>query len=126
MFRINQNLMSINSRRHLGRTDRDMRRSVERMSSGLRINRAADDAAGMFVSEQMRGQIAAFKQANRNVAQAVSLMQVMEGGLDKITGMLIRMKELAIQAADGSYQPAQRIQGIQVEGEQLVAETTAS
>ncbi|MDA1190544.1 MAG: flagellin [Candidatus Poribacteria bacterium] len=122
MFRINQNLLSINSQRHLTRTEMDMRTSIERMSSGLRINKAADDATGLFISEQMRGQIAAFKAANRNVANAVSMMQVMEGGMDQLTSMLVRMKELAIQAADGGYQDLQRINGIQVEGEELVAE----
>jgi flagellin len=122
MFRINNNIASLQSQRHLRRSGADMVSSIEKMSSGLRINRAAQDAAGMFVSEQMRAQIAAFRQANRNVAQAVSLLQVMEGGLEQMTGMLTRLKELAIQAADGVYSDIQREKGIQVEGEQLVAE----
>lgn len=122
MFRINTNIAAITSRRHLNATDRDVRRSVERMSSGMRINRAVDDAAGMFISEQMRGQIAAFKQARQNISQAVSLLQVMEGGLDQLTSIMIRLKELAIQAADGAYTHSQRRDGIQVEAEQLVDE----
>ncbi|MBM3216538.1 flagellin FliC, partial [Candidatus Poribacteria bacterium] len=108
--------------RHLSTSGRDTTRAIEHLSSGLRINKAADDAAGMFVSEQMRSQIAAYKAANRNVAQASSLLQVMEGGLDQMTSMLTRLKELAIQAADGAYSPAQREKGIQVEADQLVQE----
>ncbi len=122
MFRINTNIAALTSRRHLNGTDRDVRRSIERMSSGMRINRAVDDAAGMFISEQMRGQIAAFKQARQNIAQATSLLQVMEGGLDQLTSIMIRLKELAIQAADGAYTDSQRRDGIQVEAEQLVDE----
>ncbi|MBT3269233.1 flagellin FliC [Candidatus Poribacteria bacterium] len=122
MFRINTNIAALTSRRHLNGTDRDVRTAIERMSSGMRINRAVDDAAGMFISEQMRGQIAAFKQARQNISQAVSLLQVMEGGLDQLTSIMIRLKELAIQAADGSYTDSQRRNGIQVEGEQLVQE----
>ncbi|MAF10699.1 flagellin FliC [Candidatus Poribacteria bacterium] len=122
MFRINTNIAALTSRRHLNGTDRDVRTAIERMSSGMRINRAVDDAAGMFISEQMRGQIAAFKVARQNISQAVSLLQVMEGGLDQLTSIMIRLKELAIQAADGSYSDTQRRNGIQVEGEQLVLE----
>jgi len=122
MFRINTNIAALTSRRHLNATDRDVRKSIERMSSGMRINRAVDDAAGMFISEQMRGQIQAFKQARQNIAQATSLLQVMEGGLDQLTSIMIRLKELAIQAADGAYTDSQRRDGIQVEGEQLVDE----
>lgn len=122
MFRINHNITALQSQRYLGRTSAEVSKAIEHMSSGLRINRASEDAAGMFVSEQMRSQIAAFKQANRNVAQGVSLLQVMEGGLEQMSGILTRLKELAIQAANGTYTDAQREKGIQVEGEQLVAE----
>jgi flagellin len=122
MFRINNNVAALQSQRHLQRTSRDTIGAIERLSSGLRVNKAADDAATMFISEQMRSQIAAFKQGNRNVAQASTLLQVMEGGLDKLTGILTRLKELAMQAADGSYSDAQRLKGIQVEGDELVEE----
>ncbi|MBM3216537.1 flagellin FliC [Candidatus Poribacteria bacterium] len=122
MFRINNNIAALQAHRHLSTSGRDTTRAIEHLSSGLRINKAADDAAGMFVSEQMRAQIAAYKAANRNVAQGVSLLQVMEGGLEQMTGMLTRLKELAIQAADGTYSPAQREKGIQVEADQLFQE----
>lgn len=122
MFRINTNVTALNAMRHLNTSGVDTRRAVEHLASGLRINRAADDSAGMFVSEQMRSQIAAFKAANRNVAQAASLLQVMEGGIEQMTGILTRLKELAIQAADGTYSPSQREKGIQVEADQLIQE----
>lgn len=122
MFRINTNVTALTAWRHLNTSGVDTRRAVEHLASGLRINRAADDSAGMFVSEQMRAQIAAFKAANRNVAQAVSLLQVMEGGIEQMTGILTRLKELAIQAADGTYAPVQREKGIQIEADQLVQE----
>jgi len=122
MFRINNNISALQAQRHLSVTSRNTQNAIERLSSGLRINKAADDAAVMFVSEQMRSQIAALKQANRNTAQATTLLQVMEGGLDQLTSMLTRLKELAIQAADGSYSPSQREKGIQVEADHLVQE----
>jgi len=122
MFRINNNISSLVAQRHLSVTGRQTTNAIERLASGLRINRAADDAAAMFISEQMRSQIAALKQANRNTAQATTLLQVMEGGLDQLTGILTRLKELAIQAADGSYSNGQRQKGIQVEADQLVQE----
>lgn len=122
MFRINNNISSLVAQRNLGATSRSTQTTIERLSSGLRINKAADDAAAMFISEQMRSQIAALKQANRNTAQATTLLQVMEGGLDQLTSMMTRLKELAIQAADGSYSDSQREKGIQVEADQLVLE----
>jgi flagellin len=122
MFRINNNISSLVAQRHLNVTSKNTQTAIERLSSGLRINRAADDAAAMFISEQMRSQIAALKQANRNTAQATTLLQVMEGGLDQLTGMMTRLKELAIQAADGSYSDSQRQKGIQVEADQLLQE----
>jgi len=122
MFRINTNVSSLMTQRHLRLSGIDTTRSIARLASGLRINRAADDAAAMFISEQMRSQLVAYKQANRNVAQAVSLLQVMEGGLETLTGILTRMKELAIEAADGAYNNTQRQHGIQVEADQLVQE----
>ncbi len=122
MFRINHNIASLNSRRHLGNTEKDVRGAVERLSSGLRINHAAEDPAALFVSEQMRAQLAAARQANRNVAQAIAMLQTMEGGLEQLTDMFVRLKELAIQAADGSYSDSQRSLGIQVEAEELVSE----
>jgi flagellin len=108
MFRINQNVLSINARRHLGITSRDAGNTMERLSSGLRIRRAADDAAGLFVSEHMRAKIAGLKQANQNIQQAISLFQTAEGGMEQLGAMLIRLKELAVEAADGSFSDTNR------------------
>jgi flagellin len=122
MFRINNNIASLQAQRYVRLTSTDTMKTIGRMSSGLRINHAADDAASLFVSEQMRSQIVAYKQANRNVASAISLLQVMEGGLETMTGILTRLKELAIEAADGSFSSVQREKGIQTEADQLVQE----
>ena len=121
MFRINHNVTAMNARRHLGAADIETRRSTERLSSGLRINRAADDAAGLFVSEQMRAKIKGLEQANRNVQSAISLFQTAEGGMEQIAGMLIRLKELAISSADGTYTDVSR-SGVQLEVDALLQE----
>ncbi len=121
MFRINHNVTATSARRHLGASDLSTRRSVERLSSGLRINRAADDAAGLFVSEQMRAKIKGLEQANRNVQSAISLFQTAEGGMDQIASMLVRLKELAIASADGTFTDVSR-GGVQLEAAALIAE----
>ncbi|MBT3269232.1 flagellin FliC [Candidatus Poribacteria bacterium] len=121
MFRINHNMTAMNARRHLGAADIDTRRSTERLSSGLRINRAADDAAGLFVSEQMRAKIKGLEQANRNVQSAISLFQTAEGGMEQIASMLIRLKELAIASADGTFTDVSR-GGVQLEVAALLEE----
>ena len=121
MFRINHNVMSINARRMLARSDREVGRAVERLSSGLRINRAADDAAGLFVSESMRAQIQGLQQAGRNVSNAITLLQTAEGGMEQVANMLIRLKELAIASADGTYKAADRA-AIQREADALLQE----
>jgi flagellin len=121
MFRINHNVTATSARRHLGNSDLSTRRSVERLSSGLRINRAADDAAGLFVSEQMRAKIKGLEQANRNVQSAISLFQTAEGGMDQIASMLVRLKELAIASADGTFTDVSR-GGVQLEAAALIAE----
>ncbi|MEO2002780.1 MAG: flagellin [Candidatus Poribacteria bacterium] len=121
MFRINHNVTALTARRHLGATDLDSRRAVERLSSGLRINRAADDPAGLFVSEQMRAKIKGLEQANRNVQTAISLFQTAEGGMDQIAGMLVRLKELAIASADGTFTDISRA-GVQLEAAALLEE----
>ncbi|MBM3216536.1 flagellin FliC [Candidatus Poribacteria bacterium] len=108
MFRINQNITSINARRHLGITEVDARKTMERLSSGLRIVRAADDAAGLFVSEQMRAQIAGLKQANRNIQQAIALFQTADGGMEQLNSMMARLKELAVAAADSTFNTSNR------------------
>lgn len=108
MLGIKNNLMAENAARHLNKSYTNLASSVERLSSGLRINSAKDDAAGLAVRELIRGDIATFKQGSRNAADAVSMMQVAEGALGVIDDILIRMRELAEQAATGSYSSSQK------------------
>ena len=120
-MRINQNIAALNSYRHLANTDSRLNRSLERLSSGLRINRAADDAAGLAISEKMRGQISGLRMAMRNAQDGISLMQTAEGAINEIHSMLQRMRELAVQAANETYTSADRME-IQKEIEQLKME----
>lgn len=108
-LRIATNLPSINGQRQLFNTNIKMMRSLERLSSGYRINKAADDAAGLAISENLRAQIRGLKQANRNAQDGVSMVQVAEGGLSEIGNMLIRMRELAIQAASDTVGDRERV-----------------
>jgi flagellin len=108
MLAIKNNIMAESAARHLGRSYSALAKSVERLSSGLRINSAKDDAAGLAVRELMRADIAVLKQGSRNANDAISMLQTMEGALGSIDSILIRMKELAEQAATGSYSPQQR------------------
>ena len=101
-LRIQNNIAAMNAHRNLGIADSAMGKSLERLSSGYRINRAADDAAGLAISQSFRADIASFKVASRNTSEASSLLQVAEGGLDQIGNMLTRMKELATQAASAN------------------------
>ncbi|MCC6137175.1 MAG: flagellin FliC [Bdellovibrionaceae bacterium] len=128
-LRINTNLASINSQRQLFGTNLATQRNLERLSSGYRINRAADDAAGLAISENLRAQIRGMKQANRNANDGISLAQVAEGGLNEISNMLIRMRELAIQSSSDTISDVERgfvdmeFQGLKKEI-QRVAEVT--
>ncbi len=108
MLAIKNNLMAENAARHLGRAYDALATSVERLSSGLRINSAKDDAAGLAVRELMRANIAVIRQGSRNAGDAISMLQTFEGALAAVDEALIRMKELAEQAATGSYSEAQR------------------
>ncbi len=108
MLAIKNNIMAGNAARHLGRAYDALAKSVERLSSGLRINSAKDDAAGLAVRELMRADIAVIKQGSRNASDAVSMLQTFEGALAAVNDALIRMKELAEQAATGSYSQQQR------------------
>ncbi len=108
MLAIRSNIMAVNAARHLGNSYDSLSSSVERLSSGLRINSAKDDAAGMAVRELMRADVATLKQGNRNAQDGISMLQTMEGAMAAIDSNLIRMKELAEQAATGSYSNAQR------------------
>jgi len=97
---INHNLMAMNTHRQLGINQTNSSKSMERLSSGMRINRAGDDAAGLAISEKMRGQIRGLKQASRNAQDGISLIQTAEGSLNETHSILQRMKELATQAAN--------------------------
>ncbi|MCP4608357.1 MAG: flagellin [Planctomycetes bacterium] len=108
MLIIKNNLMSTNATRHLGNSYNALATSVERLSSGLRINSAKDDAAGLAVRELMRADIAVIQQAVRNAQDGISLLQTMEGAMATIDDALVRMQQLAEQAATGSYSSAQR------------------
>ncbi len=107
-LRIATNMASINGQRQLFNTNLSMMKAMERLSSGYRINRAADDAAGLAISENLRAQIRGLKQANRNAQDGVSMVQVAEGGLSEISNMLIRMRELAIQASSDTVGERER------------------
>lgn len=102
-MRINNNLMAVNTHRQLGITTGYQAKSMEKLSSGLRINRAADDAAGLSISEKMRSQIRGLQQASRNSQDGISLIQTAEGALNEVNAMLNRIRELATQAAHGTY-----------------------
>jgi len=108
MLAIKNNLMSVNAARHLGQSYDALAKSVERLSSGLRINSAKDDAAGLAVRELMRADIAVIQQGARNAQDGISMLQTMEGALATIDDILVRMQALAEQAATGSYSSAQR------------------
>lgn len=108
MLAIKNNLMAENAARHLGKSYDSLSKSVERLSSGLRINSAKDDAAGLAVRELVRADIATLRQGARNARDAISMLQTAEGAMGNIDEILIRMKELAEQAATDSYSSAQR------------------
>ncbi|OHB62436.1 MAG: flagellin [Planctomycetes bacterium RBG_13_60_9] len=108
MLAIKNNLMAANAARYLGQSYDALATSVERLSSGLRINSASDDAAGMAVRELMRADIAVLQQGARNSQDGVSMLQTMEGTLQTIDNLLVRMQQLAEQASTGSYSSAQR------------------
>ncbi len=103
MLVIKNNIMAANAARHLGQSYDALATSVERLSSGLRINTAKDDAAGLAVRELMRADIAVLQQGARNAQDGISLLQTAEGGMQTIDNLLVRMKQLAEQAATGTY-----------------------
>ena len=105
---INHNMMAMNAARNLGATYGRLAKSTQRLSSGLRINSAADDAAGLAVREQMRADIAVLRQGIRNANDGISMIQTADGALSVIDEKLTRMKELAEQAATGLYTTAQK------------------
>ncbi len=106
---INHNLMSMNTARNLNNSYNSLAKSVQRLSTGMRINSAADDAAGLAIREGMRSDISALNQGVRNAQDGISMIQTAEGALGVVDEKLIRMKELAEQAATGTYTNAQRL-----------------
>ena len=108
MLAIKNNIMAANAARHLGKSYNALARSVERLSSGLRINSAKDDAAGLAVRELLRADIAVLRQAGRNAADGISMLQTAEGAMGEVDTILVRMRELAEQASTGSYSADQR------------------
>ena len=107
-IRINTNVSSINTRRHLANSTNMFNKSMEKLSSGLRINRAGDDAAGLAISESLKSDIRALDQAARNAADGISLIQTAEGSLDEVSNILLRMKELAEQSLNGTLSDTDR------------------
>ncbi len=105
---INTNVMSLNSQRVLMTSQSSMATSLERLSSGLRINRAKDDAAGLAISQRFTSQIRGLQQANRNANDGISLLQTAEGALDEVANMLQRMRELAVQSVNGTVSNSDR------------------
>jgi flagellin len=98
-LRINTNIASVNAQRNLYNTTNSLQRSMEKLSSGLRINRAGDDAAGLAISEALKSDIRALEQASRNAADGISMLQTAEGALDEVSNIIVRLRELAEQSA---------------------------
>lgn len=120
---INHNLNAMNAHRQMATNTTAQGKSIEKLSSGLRINRAGDDAAGLAISEKMRGQIRGLDQASRNSQDGISLIQTAEGALNETHSILQRMRELAVQSATGTNTSEDRAQ-IQKEFTQLKSEIT--
>ena len=122
MMSISTNVQSLNAQRNLSATRNSLSKNFEKLSSGLRINRAGDDAAGLGISEKMKSDIRSFRQAERNASDGISLVQTFEGAMNEISGMLIRMKEIATQSANGTYTDATDRSYLQAEFTELSSE----
>jgi flagellin len=120
-LRINSNIEAFNAHRQLSGTSEKLGKSMERLSSGYRINRAADDAAGLAITEKLRGQIGGLEQAQRNAQDAISLVQTAEGSLQEVHSMLQRVRELAVQYKNGSLSTSDKA-AIQSEVNMLASE----
>ena len=106
---INHNMNAMNAHRNMGVNNNNSAKAMEKLSSGLRINRAGDDAAGLAISEKMRGQIRGLDQASRNAQDGISLIQTAEGALNETTNILQRMRELSVQAANDTNATTDRV-----------------
>jgi flagellin len=120
-LRINTNVEAFDAHRQLEATSNKLSKAMERLSSGYRINRAADDAAGLAISEKMRGQISGVAQAQRNTQDGISMVQTAEGALNEVHSMLQRVRELAVEFKNGTLSQANR-DAIQSEVNQLGSE----
>ena len=120
-FRINTNTASLNTYRSYGSAQAGLEKNIERLSSGLRINKAADDAAGLAISDRMNNQVRGMRQANRNVQQGNNMLQTAEGAMNEIGNILGRMRELAVQSASDTVSSDDR-SSIDLEFDQLRAE----
>jgi flagellin len=118
-LRINQNIAALNAYRNLSVTDSQMSKSLEKLSSGFRINRAADDAAGLSISEGLRSQVGGLKVAVRNAQDGISVAQTAEGALNEVTSILQRMRDLSVQAANSGSQDDSAKDAAQKEFDQL-------
>ena len=118
---IQHNLGGMNAARNKGMSETKMKKSLEKLSSGYRINRAGDDAAGLAISELMRSQIRGLDQAMRNVNDGISMTNTGEGALSEVHAMLGRMKTLAVQSANATYTTVAR-ENLDFEREELIAE----
>ncbi|MGE0803427.1 MAG: flagellin [Lautropia sp.] len=120
---VNTNIASLNAQRNLSTTNSQVSTAIQRLSSGLRVNSAKDDAAGLAIAERMQSQIKGMNVAMRNANDGISLGQVAEGALGKVSDMLQRMRELAVQAANGTYSDGDRT-NLDAEFQQLAAESS--
>lgn len=123
-MRINQNVMALNAARNLSTTGVQLGKSLEKLSSGFRINRAADDAAGLVVSQGLRAQVSGLRQATRNAQDGISVVQTAEGALNEVHTMLNRMRDLAVQAANTGASGTTALTAAQNEVTALASEIT--
>ena len=107
-FRINTNVPSLSAQRSVGKTNQELEGSLQKLSSGSRINKASDDAAGLAISEKMKSEIRSARQADRNANDGISMVQVAEGGLNESQNILTRLRELAIQSASDTVSDVER------------------
>src|SRR5690554_6164553 len=120
-MRINNNIMSMNTHRQLNIAVNSVGKAMEKLSSGYRINRAGDDAAGLSISEKMRAQIRGLTMASKNAQDGISLIQTAEGALNETHAILQRMRELVVQAGNLGTQEEEDLSALQAEINQLIA-----
>lgn len=114
-LRINTNIAALTGQRNLGRTDRALNKSLERLSSGLRVNRGGDDPAGFVIAERQRAQIAGLNQAIENVERGTTMVQTAEAALDEVNSILVHLRELGIDAANDAVQDTDSLAALQAE-----------